>query len=52
MDMFAISVANYPKIKIGDRVELWGKNLPVEKVAYFAGTSPYELVTQMTDRSR
>lgn len=52
MDMLVINVSSWPEVKIGDSVELWGKHLPVEWVARFANTSPYELVTQITVRAR
>lgn len=52
MDMMTIDISNDADnhIKIGTSVELWGNHLPVEKVAQFAGTSPYELVTQVCHR--
>ncbi len=40
----------FPKIKIGDRVELWGKNLDIRQVAEKADTIAYELLTQIADR--
>ncbi len=50
MDMLAIDISEESSVQIGDVVELWGKHLPVEKVASFANTSPYELVTQARPR--
>lgn len=52
MDMMTIDISNdnNNQIQIGTSVELWGNHLPVEKVAQFAGTSPYELVTQVCHR--
>ncbi len=52
MDMLMIDVSSYPEIRIGDPLELWGEHLPVEHVARFAGASPYELVTQVSERAR
>lgn len=49
MDMLAVDVSD-SSVKIGDIVELWGQHLPVEVVAAFANTSPYELVTQVRAR--
>lgn len=50
MDMLVVDISADSSIKIGDVVELWGENLPVENVASFAQTSPYELVTQARAR--
>lgn len=52
MDMLAIDVSNYPEAKTGRPIELWGEHLPVEQVARFSNTSPYELVTQVCSRAR
>lgn len=50
MDMLVINLLDCLEAKVGDLVELWGENLPVERVARFANTSPYELVTQICSR--
>lgn len=52
MDMMAIDISSDTEhqIHIGTSVECWGNHLPVERVAQFAGTSPYELVTQVSHR--
>jgi alanine racemase len=50
MDMLAVDVSEGPLVQVGDVVELWGEHLPVEIVASFANTSPYELVTQARSR--
>jgi alanine racemase len=52
MDMMAVDLTHCPKVRLGDRVELWGNHIPVEQVAQWAGTSPYELICQTTDRAR
>lgn len=52
MDFLTIDLTDFPHITTGTSVELWGKNLPVERVAAFANTSPYEIVTQVTSRPR
>lgn len=44
MDMLTIDLRNQPEAKIGDRVVLWGETLPVEEVARYADTIPYELL--------
>jgi len=50
MDQIMIDVTDVPGVAIGDEVELWGRNLPVEEVAATAGTIPYELVTRVGAR--
>ena len=52
MDMLAINISSWLEAKIGAAVELWGPHLPVEQVAKFSNTSPYELVSQVTSRAR
>ena len=44
MDMLTIDLRNYPGARIGDPVLLWGKELPVEVIARYADTVPYELL--------
>ncbi len=44
MDMMTIDLRNQRDARIGDRVVLWGDNLPIEEVAQHAGTIPYELL--------
>ena len=50
MDMLCVDLKNALNVKIGDEAILWGKDLPIEKVAPFAGTIPYELITHLTAR--
>lgn len=50
MDLLAIDVSALPNPKIGDRVVLWGADLPAEYVAKQSGTIPYELFCQISDR--
>lgn len=52
MDTLAVDLTDYPAIHYGDRVELWGANLPVERIARAAGTSAYELICQVSPRVR
>ena len=44
MDMLTIDLRNQPNAKIGDRVVLWGQSLPIEEIAAYADTIPYELL--------
>jgi len=50
MDMIAIDVSHIPAARVGDTVELWGRGLPVERVAAAAGTISYELVCGISQR--
>jgi alanine racemase len=50
MDQIMIDVTDVPGVAIGDEVELWGRDLPVEEVAAIAGTIPYELLTRVGAR--
>ncbi len=52
MDMMTVDLSLLPSVDVGDRVELWGKNLLVEEVASYARTSPYELLCQVSSRAR
>lgn len=52
MDMVTIDLAACPDARIGDKVVLWGRGLPVETVAEGADTIPYELVCRITRRVR
>tara|TARA_R110002072_G_scaffold14582_9_gene60225 strand:+ start:36114 stop:37193 length:1080 start_codon:yes stop_codon:yes gene_type:complete len=44
MDMLTIDLRSQPQAEIGDRVVLWGESLPVEEIAQYADTIPYELL--------
>ncbi len=50
MDMLTVDLRTQPTAKVGDPVVLWGKGLPVEKVAEGNHTSAYELLTRITQR--
>lgn len=50
MDLVTIDLREHPHARVGDRVVLWGRGLPVEQVAEAAGTIGYELVCGMTRR--
>lgn len=52
MDMLCIDLRGIPGAAVGDEVELWGKNLPVEEIARCAGTIPYDLVCGISQRVR
>ncbi|MCF6435647.1 alanine racemase [Pseudoalteromonas sp. MMG022] len=51
MDMITVDIGdNKAGISVGDEVEMWGPNLPVEEVAAYADTIPYELLCNVTPR--
>jgi alanine racemase len=50
MDMLTIDVSGLPGVAVGDRVELWGCKVPVERVAAAAGTIAYELTCRVGRR--
>jgi len=51
MDMITVDVTGLDAVQPGDRVELWGRGLPLAEVAEFAGTVGYELTTRMPART-
>ncbi len=50
MDMISVDLGVQSKDKVGDIATLWGKGLPVEEVAIFATTIPYELLCNISRR--
>lgn len=52
MDMITIDLDGQPDARVGDPVVLWGRGLPVERIAEAAGTIPYELLCRVTRRVR
>ncbi len=50
MDVLTVNLGKNSTAKIGDEVELWGENLPVEEIAQWANTIPYTLVCGITSR--
>ena len=50
MDLITIDLRNVAGAKAGDRVVLWGKDLPTEQIAASAGTISYDLTCGMTRR--
>jgi alanine racemase len=50
MDMITIDVTDHPGVAVGDAVELWGQNVPVNDVAARAGTISYDLLTSVSPR--
>ncbi|MFO7277524.1 MAG: alanine racemase [Pseudomonadota bacterium] len=51
MDMVAVDVSELPPVRVGAPATLWGgEGLPVEEIARFAGTIPYELLCGVRQR--
>lgn len=50
MDMLEIDITDIPHAGLGSSVELWGKHLPVNRVAACAGTIGYELICALARR--
>jgi Alr-MurF fusion protein len=50
MDMTMIDVSGIPGVKEGDEVLIFGNGLPVQEVAKWAGTIPYEIMTGISHR--
>ncbi|XBS70038.1 alanine racemase [Acerihabitans sp. KWT182] len=50
MDMLVVDLGPDSRERVGDRVVLWGPELPVERVAAASGISAYELITKLTSR--
>ena len=50
MDMTMIDVTGIPGIREGDEVIVFGKELPVQQLAAWAGTIPYEIMTGISQR--
>ncbi len=50
MDMTMIDVTDIKEVAEGDVVEIFGANLPVEQVAKWCDTIPYEIMTNISQR--
>ncbi len=50
MDMMMIDLRSVPKEAWQDNVEIFGEQLPLEKVASWAGTIPYTILTHIAKR--
>ena len=50
MDQCMIDVTDAKNVSIGDEVEIYGKNMPVEHLAEVLDTIPYELLTWVSPR--
>jgi alanine racemase len=50
MDMTMIDVTNIPDVNVGDEVIVFGKELPVQEIAKWINTIPYEIMTSVSQR--
>lgn len=50
MDMIMIDVTGIPEVTDGDDVVLFGRGLPVQELAAWADTIPYEIMTGISQR--
>lgn len=50
MDMITADLSDLAEARVGSRVELWGRSLPVDEVAQAAGTIAYELFCAVAPR--
>lgn len=50
MDACMIDVTDVPDCKVGDRVEIFGPNIPVTEIAETLDTIPYEVLTSVSSR--
>lgn len=50
MDMISVDVSHLGEVEVGDPVVLWGKGLPIERLAQAANTISYELLCGVTKR--
>jgi len=50
MDMLTVDLEPVPSAGVGDRVELWGAQVPIDDVAQAAGTIGYELMCALAPR--
>jgi len=50
MDMTMIDVTDIEAVEEGDEVIIFGKDLSIEKIAEWAGTIPYEIMTGISQR--
>jgi len=50
MDMCMLDITEIPDVHEGDEVIVFGPELPVQKIADWAGTIPYEILTGISSR--
>lgn len=50
MDMTMIDITDLANVHVGDSVEIFGDNLPIQWVAEWSNTIPYEIMTNISQR--
>lgn len=50
MDLCMIDVTDVPGVKVGDEVEIFGEEVPIERLAETLDTIPYEILTSVSPR--
>ena len=50
MDMTMIDITGIAEVEVGDEVVIFGKELPLQQVAQWASTIPYEIMTSVSQR--
>ena len=50
MDMLMVDLSMLPNAKVGLKVELWGRNIPIDTVAQASDTIGYELMCALAQR--
>ncbi|MCB1936329.1 MAG: alanine racemase [Nitrosomonas sp.] len=50
MDMLTVDITEATDVQLNNPVILWGKGLPVEEIAHYAGTVSYELLCAVSTR--
>jgi alanine racemase len=50
MDMLTVDLTALPQARLGSKVTLWGRGLPIDEVAIAAGTIGYELMCALAPR--
>jgi alanine racemase len=50
MDMLCVDLEPVPQAGVGDCVQLWGDQIPIDEVAAHAGTIGYELMCAVAPR--
>lgn len=50
MDMVTVELGAGSDVQVGDEAELWGAQLPVERIAQHVGTIPWELLCNVARR--
>ena len=50
MDMTMVDITGVPDVNEGDEVMVFGNELPIQQIAEWANTIPYEIMTCISQR--